>query len=214
MPKLGEPPAPSELARVEPDVKVVEAGTELWRIYFRGGRHPTLWSEFRAFGPTDARFDHHLSTPDGEAGLQERAILYASTHVVTCVAEVFQRSRIINRLRGNPWIVGFALKSSLVLLDLTGRWPTRTGRASAAINVGSRARARRWSQAIYEAYPNVQGLYYASSMNALSPCLALYERARAAGAMPERPSFHRSLSDPTWETVLKNAAADLSYRLQ
>lgn len=213
MVKLGEPPAPEELARREPKYKLLEPGTELWRVYFRGGRHPTLWNQFRAYGPNDARFDHQCAGAEGQPLVQEREILYAATSLVTCLAEVFQRTRIIRRSIGDPWLVGFTLQSELRLLDLTSQWPTQTGKASAAISMGSRSRARRWSQAIYEAYPDAHGLYYASSMNALQPCIALYERARSTGFLPERPGFHRSLEDPTWETVLKNAAVKLNYRV-
>ena len=62
-----------------------------------------------------------------------------------------------------------------------------------AINSGPRPRARRWSQAVYEAYPAIEGLYYASSMNANQPALMLYERA--AAVLPGRPVFHRALAD-------------------
>lgn len=214
MAKLREPPAPEELARTEPEYRLLEPGTELWRVYFRGGRHPTLWNQFRAYGPTDARFDHHLAGAAGQPSVQQREILYAATNLVTCLAEVFQRTRIIRRSVGDPWLVGFTVKSELRLLDLTSRWPTRTGRASAAISTGSRSRARRWSQAIYEAYPDLHGLYYASSMHALQPCMALYERAQGTDFLPQRPGFHRGLLDPTWERVLKNAAVELNYRVR
>ena len=39
-----------------------------------------------------------------------------------------------------------------------------------------RPRARRWSQAIYAVYADAAGLWYASSMHANAPAVALYER--------------------------------------
>lgn len=118
MPKFPEPPAVSELANTRPERKILPRGTVLWRLYFRGGKHPTFWDTFRSYGPTRNRFD---------------------------------------------------------------------------------------------GYPKIEGLYYSSSMAANRPCFALYERA--ISAMPSAPAFHRSLSDPTMLTLLRNVARDLGYIL-
>lgn len=191
MPKFPEPPPPGGLAaRVPPAVTVVAKGTLLWRLYRRGGAHPAEWPEFRAFGPLKSmRFDHHEEPPRTQA----RRILYGAAAIATCVAEVFQDDRTVDRTRRAPWLVGFELTRAVRLLDLRGPWPTAAG-ASMALNSGQRARARRWSLRIYEDYPDVEGLWYASSMNANEPAFALYERA--ADALPAYPVFHRSLSDP------------------
>lgn len=206
MAKLPEPPAASDLALVAADTRLLSIGTLLWRVYFRGGRHPTLWDTLRAFGPTDGRFDHHLDPP----ALQQRKILYAAADGKTCLAEVFQATRLIDRSGRDPWLVGFALANDVELLDLSGSWPTRAG-ASMAINSGSRPRARRWARAIYDAYPQLAGLYYCSSMQANAPAVALTDRAVAA--IPQRPRFHRPLRDPALLPALSNAAADLGYGL-
>lgn len=135
-------------------------------------------------------------------------MLYAAEHPATCFAEVFQDARTIDRRRHDPWLVGFELVRPITLLDLTGPWPTRAG-ASMAISSGPRPRARRWSQAIYTAYPAIEGLYYASSMNANQPALVLYERA--AGALPGRPLFHRALTDATLTAAIIRVARHLNY---
>ena len=83
--------------------------------------------------------------------------------------------------------------------------------AGRAINSGPHARARAWSRAIYAAYPEVQGLWYCSSMDADEPCLALYERA--VGALPAAPSFHAALADPRMRLLLARQAAVLGYVL-
>jgi hypothetical protein len=205
--KLPEPPPASRLAGVPPDRKLLASGTALWRCYFRGGRHPTLWNAFRAFGPVEtSRFDHHLPPPRP----QGRRILYAAEHGPTCIAEVFQATRVIDRTSRDPWLVGFRLLSPLQLLDLTGTWPTRAG-ASMALSSGPRSRARRWSQAIYEAYPWATGLYYPSSMHGNRPAVALFERA-AAGLEPN-PTFHRPLGDPALLLLLGEVAHQLGYGL-
>ena len=209
MAKFPEPPPASELASLGAEVHVLPRGTCIWRVYFHAGAHPTTWEQFRAWGPTEARFDHHLPPPRA----QERMILYGATGpgaAVTAVAEVFQADRTVERVRRAPTWVAFNLREELRLLDLTGTWPTRAG-ASMALTTGQRARARRWYQAIYQAFPQVDGLYYGSSMHANQPCVALYERALRA--MPAHPVFHRMLSDPTVLTLLKNACGEVNYFL-
>ena len=207
MAKLPAPPSVGQLRRISPDLKRLVAGTELWRLHFRAGTHPMAWSEFRAYGPLDGvRFDHHDPPPH----MQHRKILYAATAWKTCIAEVFQERRTIDRTLREPWLVGFALAADVILLDLTGNWPTAAG-ASMAINSGPRPRARLWSRAIYDAYPQVQGLWYASSMNANQPAVALYERAEAC--LASAPFYHRPLADPGFDRQLRNAAYALGYRL-
>ena len=206
MPKLPLPPIASDLARIPPTWNVVPAGTALYRIYFRDGSYPVVWSQFRYYGPTSARFDHHVLPPR----VQSRGILYAAKHPRTSLAEVFQARRTIDAHRDEPWLVGFRLTADVRLFDLTGLWSTRAG-ASMAINSGLRATARRWSGAFYEAYPDASGLWYGSSMHANAPCVALYERA--AGALPARPSFHRALADDILRAFLEASAEALGYRL-
>lgn len=206
MAKFPEPPSAAELADIAPEVRTLAAGTRLWRIYFRSGRHPTFWDTFRSFGPTRNRFDHHLPPPR----TQDRSILYGALAGSTCLAEVFQQTRVIDRVVSDPWLVGFDLRTPLDLLKLTGTWPTRAG-ASMAIATGPRPRAQRWSRAIYEAYPQVHGLYYPASMSANQPSVALYERA--LDAVPAEPVFHRPLADPALLGLLNRTARDLRYGL-
>jgi hypothetical protein len=204
--KFPEPPSAEALAKIPPEIRQIPVGGVLWRLYFRGGQYPNFWNTFRAFGPTDARFDHQLPPPR----LQMRRILYGALEGPTCLAEVFQSTRMIDRAEHEPWLVGFELTQPLVLLDLSGVWPTRAG-ASMAINTGQRPRARRWAQAIYEAYPEVQGLFYPSSMHGNRSAVTLWERG--AGAVPPMPVFHRPLLDPALLPVLSRVARDIAYGL-
>jgi len=204
--KFPEPPPAAELARVPPDWKTLPRGTTLWRLYFRGGSHPTFWNTFRTYGPTSGRFDPQLPPPSA----QSRAVLYAAERGPTCLAEVFQDTRVIDRAARDPWLAGFSLEQPLKLLDLAGSWPTRAG-ASMAISSGPRPRAQRWSRAIHEAYPDGWGIYYGSSMYGGSPCVALYERAEPA--LPPHPVFHRPLSDPALLPALKQVAREIGYGL-
>jgi RES domain len=208
--KLPEPQPVATLRLVSPDVETLPAGTRLWRVYFRGGSHPTTWDRMRYYGPLgSARFDHHLDPPM----VQDRGILYAATGddaIATCVAEVFQDTRLVDTRRNEPRLAAFTLMEDVALLDLTGQWPTRA-RASANINSGPRPRCRRWSGAIYDAYPDLGGLYYASSMNGNEPAVALYERA--SKALPRSPALNRPLSDAPLLIPLERIAAKLGYDL-
>lgn len=211
MAKLPDPPAATDLARVPAAVQTLPAGTALWRVYKRAGTHPVLWNSFRAFGPlSTARFDHHLPDAYGAPCVQERKIYYAAAEIATSLAEFFQNTRTISRESGEACLAGFELRRKITLLDLTGVWPTRAG-ASMAIHSGPRSRTRPWSRAIYEAYPEIEGLLYASSMHAHRPAVALYERA--ALALPRTPLVHRPLSNPALLSDLDRIAREIGYGL-
>jgi hypothetical protein len=199
------PNAPATLT-IPAITKVLPVGTRLWRVYFAGGAHPVAWNGFRFFGPTTARFDHH----DLPKRVQAKGILYAAAGATTCLAEVFQATRVIDRNSGQPWLVGFETIAELTLLDLAGTWPTQAG-ASMAINSGPRPRARNWSRLIASTYTRIHGLYYPSSMHANQPSVALYERAN--GAMPTVPVFNRALADPTLAARLGTAARRIRYTI-
>ncbi len=108
-------------------------------------------------------------------------------------------------------MVAYQVAGPLTLLNLSGAFTTRAG-ASMVINSGPRGRARRWSQAFHQAYPQVHGLYYSSSMHANQACIALYERAQPV-ATPTQPKFHRALADPTILGPLRQSAQQLGYGL-
>lgn len=93
------------------------------------------------------------------------------------------------------------------LLDLRGFWPTRAG-ASLALSTGSHPRARAWSRAIWSAYPEADGLWYASAMDGGAPAIALYERA--IDAVPGAPALSAALSEPGLRVMLARAATKLN----
>ena len=80
-----------------------------------------------------------------------------------------------------------------------------------AINSGLRATARHWSREIYDAFPDIGGLRYASSMHANQACYAFYDRATPS--MADNPLFDEQLSHPELHTLLDNAARTLGYAL-
>ncbi len=212
MPKLPRTPSLDRLQVLPPDIYTLKSGLTLWRIYFRAGPHPTTWAGFRSFGPLDGRFDHHLPDAQGDPASQARRILYGAEEGATCFAEVFQRTRVIDRFRREPWLVGFEIATPLKLLDLTGSFATRAG-ASMALMTGPRAVARCWAQTFHEAYSELQGVYYPSSMYANAPAIALNERAVGGGGLPAVPGFHRALADNALHTVIRNVARETGYKV-
>ncbi len=145
--------------------------------------------------------------------MQLRGVYYAARNAKTCLAEVFQAARRIDRVFQAPWLVVFETRGELKLLDLTGDFATRMG-ASMAIHSGSRGRARGWARDLYEAYPEIQGILYAASMHGGAPALALNERALKRPFFPAHPLFHRALADDAMLDTLKHAARDLGYALR
>lgn len=215
MPKFPEPPDIHALRAIGPDVFTLPPATPLARVFFRGGDHPVTWDEFRFWGPGQSRFDHHLPDPQGRPATGPRGIFYAAGAggagaLATCLAEVFQETRIIDSTDRAPWFVVFQTARALRLLDLRGVWPTRAG-ASAAISSGSKARARRWSRAIHAAWPDLDGILYPSSMGGNADAAALYNSARTA--LPAAPDFHRALADPALSRPLLAASAAINYGL-
>lgn len=207
------PPDVAKLASLVAMPYVLPAGFEIWRIYKRGGKYPAGWSDFRYYGPiAGSRFDHHQRNADGEPCDQSRGIMYGAKDIITCVAECFQLYEEVDRSRDEPWLVSFQLTSDVILLDLRGLWPTRAG-ASTLINSDIRRDlTQAWSAAIYDTYPDIQGLWYGSSMAANNPAITLYERARAA--VPSAPTFHRELTSTALTRLLANCCDELKYDLR
>ena len=211
MPKLPTAPDVEHLRTIEPALREV-GSRQLWhRIYRRGGEHPTQWNDFRFFGPTDARFDHHLPDDSGEAQLQDRGILYLASDAPTCLAEVYQENREVDPNDRHPWLVSFRLTSGLAVLDLTDTFALKAGGSMKLVS-GPRAYARNWARGFYEAYTNIDGLYYLSSMTN-RPVMALFERALAKSPLPDTPLFHRSLDSPLLLVPIQEACKDMGYRL-
>lgn len=209
MAKVPKTPNLELLRKLTPKTTIIKSGDELWRIYFRGGKHPTRWNEFRYVGPVDARFDHHEGV---KPSLQKLAVLYAAANPLTCLAEVFQKQRVIKRSQSDAWLVGFEVAKDTEILDLTGGFPTQAG-ASMGLMTGARSVSRKWARGFYTAFPEIHGLRYPSSMYAIAPAIVFNDRAATLGILPEQPAFHRALTDPSLITFLKNAAYNLGYLL-
>jgi len=126
------------------------------------------------------------------------------------IAEYFQSGRTIDRFTDEPWLVGFRVQRDVTLLNPRDEWPTSAG-ASREINSGQRGRASRWSRAIYDAYPDVEGLWYRSSMWRGQPAVAFYERGQAA--LTAAPFSHMPLSAPGLFAPLDHLSRRLDWAL-
>jgi hypothetical protein len=208
--KLPQQPPMQQLRTLIPATRILKAGTPLARIGHAGGRHPSGWNQLRFWGPTSARFDHHLRDAHGAPHRQDRGVLYAARTAQTCLAEVYQRSRIVDVHSNQPYLAAWTLAADLTLLDLTGVFATRMG-ASTAIHSGPRPRAQRWAAALYTAYPALDGIAYCSSMNGNADAFALNERALEKAPFPPTPNVNRKLADPLIADLIDAAAEDIRY---
>lgn len=211
MAKLPLPPpagALREIGAPTDDLVAVQTETVLWRVHRSGGPHATAWSRLRHYGPVaTGRFDPHEPPPAPD---QTEGVLYLAVTPRTALAEAYQLTRLLDRHTDAPHLVGLRLARTVQLLDLSRAWPTRAG-ASQALNSGRRDHARAWARAIRAAFPWLDGVWYPSSMDGGSFCLALW--APAADALPAHPVLSRALADPALADRLAAAAAGLGYRL-
>ncbi|MDE0350408.1 MAG: RES domain-containing protein [Gammaproteobacteria bacterium] len=209
--KLPRAPDRRRLQRLAPAVVPIRAGTLVHRVYRRGGVYRSSWSTLRDFGPTDARFDHHLVDETGVPQRQDRAIGYYAGDIPTALAETFQSGRLVDRQRDQPWLASFHLTRDLRVLDLTGTFAVQAGGSMKLVS-GPRSWSQNWSRAFYECYPEVEGLYYPSSLTNL-PAMAIYERVLRSSPFPAAPVLHRALADPLLIDALREASAMIGYDL-
>ena len=213
MAKFSEPPEISFLQALSPAYHTVPMGTLVFRLFTATGEHLSSWDKFRYLGPTASRFDHQFIKEDGVPWLQERGIMYlalGNQAIATCLAEFFQQTRVIDICSRSLVLAAFELLEPLKLLVLTGPFATKIG-ASMAIHSGQRARARRWAQQLYLAFPLAQGIHYCSSMDMNAPAIALFERG--GGTIPPTPVFHRCLDDMAMRHVVIDIAERIGYGL-
>lgn len=181
---------------------VIDSSVWMGRIYFAAGSYPTTWSEFRTFGPTSSRFDHHPDPPEVHP---DHGVMYVAPALVdargrtmsalqTALLECFRDAGVVDAVADDPYFVLFQPTRPLKLLDLADSdWVTVAG-GNAAISSGPRYRSREWARAIYSHYQAadaVDGVLYTTSNRPASRSVALWERA--ADALPNRPRFNEDL---------------------
>jgi hypothetical protein len=203
--KLPLPPPPGELRFPSEHLRVVATDVVFWRVHRTSGAHVVPWDRLRYWGPAATmRFDPHEPPPH----VQDAGVSYTALDVATALAEVFQRTRIINTRRGSPYLTAWSPVRPLTGLDLTGAWPIQAG-ASYSLNTGRRDHCRAWARAIHTARPDLDGLWHHSSMTG-GDALTLF--TRAADSFPARPVLSVPLDHPGLRRYLLAAAARIGYR--
>jgi len=206
-----------------PDLKindVAEWTDTVLRIYASKGDYAASWSEFRYYGPVDKmRFDHQPGRPRLHP---TRGISYAAGPWVTpqgeeidpfevTVLECFKSTGVIDRHTDGPRYVLWKPTRPLRLLQLSdGDWLARAG-GNGALTSGARPVARTWSRAIYDSYPDVDGLIWSSSVLTGGRSMALYERAE--DALPTAPASDRTLAEPFLQPALGRIAGKYGLTL-
>jgi hypothetical protein len=199
---------PADLAERTPTWARWPRSRALWHIANSAGPYAVPFAAMRSYGPLpSARFDPH---PEPAAESSTERVLYASETLLTALAERFQHNREIRRADPTrPVVYGWFASRVLRLLDLSSAGAVALG-ASHAISGYRKDVTRRWARALRAAWPDADGLMYASAMTGQS-CVALWAPAR--DSFPSAPAFARGIDLPAaqWQKTLRDAAAELGY---
>ncbi|HSS56292.1 MAG TPA: RES domain-containing protein, partial [Gaiellales bacterium] len=145
----------------------------------------------RSYGPlADMPFDPHPDGPPREHA--DVGVHYSAEDIATASAEMFQQDRLVNTTDGAPWLTSWTLRRPVRLLDLTGAWALRNG-AAHALAYAPRPVCRTWVRAVYERFPDVEGVRSISTMTG-GVNITLW--ARAADEIDIHPAFDRRLAEP------------------
>lgn len=174
--QLGCPLPPPDLAECKmPVVEFNLSTTPLWRIH-KAIFGPIHYNRKSKTG-TKYRFD---------AAGDEFGVLYASPSFEACMTEAVVRGRFQGNAR--PWMIdehelasrcitslGTELARPLMLADLT-KPHVHLGMDNRIFTVGEYLGPNLWSTAIYQAFPDIDGLYF-TSRYANEPSVAIFDRA-------------------------------------
>lgn len=195
------------------DIVAIHPATRLVRIFSARSAHPQRWNSFRHTGPLPhGRFDPHRPGHRG-APVEDpdNGVVYFGLSVRTSVAEVFQTTSIVDRQTRGPQLVVVRPTRTLRLLDLSGLWPTRVG-ASQEISSGPKKITQAWARAIREAFDDLDGLWYRSSMDGGGPAVCLWDPP-AGEALPAEPDVLLPLDHPGLDIPLGRVCEQLNYVL-
>jgi hypothetical protein len=206
--KFDLPPDVEDLAQRGFTPRVVPAGTALWRVHTSRGPHALPWNEPRRYGPK-SRFDPH-PPPVGDSS--DVGVLYTATTLATCLAEVFQHTRVVDRSHGRPVATSWLTTRDLTLIDLQGQAALRLGAADAINGEAPRALTQAWARALVAAFPTVDGFWHRSAMDGGDcACLVTGPSADATTALPADPDFSRALDEGRMVSAVAQAAGLIGF---
>lgn len=190
------------------DIHVVD-GVKLFRITFALSPFALAWGRLRSWGPVArCRWDPHPEPPGDHPG---EGVLYTAGDLMTCVAEVFANTRVIDTRCDTPILQIWQATRAMRLLDLSslsgGQWALRNG-ASAALNSAPRSTCRAWARAVREQAPDLDGLAVKSTMTDREMAVLF---APAASSIPPRPRDSVPLTDSTIYALLVRLAPRIGY---
>lgn len=211
------PPAAADLPRLRSADLIPSTGMVAVRLYRVDGAHPQSWDQFRFHGPlAGMRFDHQ---PPPTRDHPHRGVMYAALGgpragadpLDVAVLETFAERGVVPVSRGSHWLVLWRPTRRLRLLDLAGsNWLARAG-GNAALMSGPRAVARRWARTIWNAYGELDGISWSSSVLPAGRSLVFFERA--ADAVPTHPLLHVPLQHPRLLAPLARIAEEYGLDL-
>ncbi|WP_339575926.1 RES family NAD+ phosphorylase [Pseudokineococcus basanitobsidens] len=171
------------------------------------GPYVLPWDRARTYGPVD-RFDPHPLPVGDDSGV---GVLYTALSVRTCLAEVFQDSRVV-MTEQRPYATSWPTTRDLDLVDLTGTAALLLGAADAIGADRRRARTQAWARALLEAFPAVDGFWHRSAMDGGDcVCLVSCVASGALDAVPPRPAFSLPLTHRSMADVVDVAASEIGY---
>lgn len=177
----------------------------LARITFSTSPYALPWGQLRTWGPVSrCRWDPQPPPPGEHPGV---GVLYTADELLTCTAEVFADTRLIDTRSDAPVLQVWYPNRPLRLLDLSSRWALRNG-ASVSLDSASRSTCRAWSRAVRAQRPGTDGLRVRSTMTG-QPMTVLF--SAAADSIPTFPAENAPLDDPTVHALLCELAPQIGY---
>lgn len=197
---------PSRLDLQDAEVLTL-VGRQLARIALTTSPYALPWGGLRTWGPVQrCRWDPH-PPPAGEH--PGHGVLYTACDLMTCAAEVFADTRVVDTRSDSPVLQVWQPTRPLRLLDLTSRWALRNG-ASVSLDSAERATCRAWARAVHDQLPALDGLWVRSTMTGQAMTVLL---TPAADSIPALPDQSAPLADPTIHALLCELAPDIGYEV-
>lgn len=174
-------------------------------------RHNYEWDDLREFGPVhDIRFDPHPLPQGIHPG---HGVMYTATDPVTPYAEVFYKTRSIDRKLNGPVLTGWIPTRPLTLLNLTSNWPVLNQAAAAMQMTDDKSLTQEWARAIFDQLgTQIDGLYHLSSITN-KPMITLFHRAKSFPSFPAHPEYSTALDSNAARLANRRAKNSLGYTI-
>lgn len=192
------------LAKVDPPVRYIPAGTRFWRIHATSGTYPMAWDGLRTYGPmSNARWNPHPEPISEHAPL---GAAYLGFDLLTFLAEVFQDGRFVDVENNRPYICVFETNAETMLLDLSTEWLGKIGGTS-AMALGPKTITRQWARAFHTQWPNLDGIITGSAVVPSREIVSIWNTK----TFPPSPVLAEALNSPALSSDITAIAASLGF---